>query len=127
MATPTYGGVALFGKSVSVKHNPNANAAQIAAFFGVNNVQTLDGGSRGRVFEITGCLYGATPAACVFAEQFLLSFGDGIGRTLIDTTGLPWSDVVFKREFTRQGQFMKDCTFPFGWILPYSCLFYGLS
>ena len=124
---PTYGGQPIFGQSVSVAHVPSANAAQLAAFFGVDNVQSLMGGRRGRVFEIRGCFVGITPAACVAAEQALLSYADGIARTLVDTTGTPWFNVVFKAEYSREGQFMKNASPSGGWLLPYRALFIGLS
>lgn len=127
MSIPTYGGSAVFGKAVTVSHVPNANAAQVAAFFGVVGVQAMDGGGRGRVFEISGLMTGGDPAGCVASELLLLTYADGIARILVDTTGTAWANVTFKGEYSRTGKFMTDCTSPGNWVLPYRAIFHGLT
>ena len=124
--TPYYGGFPVFGLAVSIHHVPNANAAQVAQFFGVAGVQAMDGGGRGRVFEVQGLLTGASPAGCVSSELFLLSFADGVARTLTDTTGISWPNVVFRGEYQRTGKFMTNCSGG-GWLLPFRCVLHGLT
>lgn len=126
MSTPTYGGSAVLGICCHINHIPNANASQIAAFFGVQGVQSMDGGSRGRVFEVSGILLGQTPAGCIASEILLLSYADGQARTLVDTTGVAWPNVVFRAEYSRTDKFMLNCTLG-GWLLPYRCVFHGLT
>jgi len=123
--TPTFGGAAIFGVATSVSHVPNATAAQEAAFFGIQGVQSLFGGTRGRAFEVSGVLSGDSPAGCVAAEILLLSYADGIARTLIDTTGTAWPSVVFHGQYQRTGPFAVAGGNN-GWILPFRCILRGL-
>lgn len=124
--TPSFGGLYLFGEAVHIEHTPNANAQQIAAFFGVTGVQSMTGGGRGRAFMIQGVLPGLNPALCVEAELYLLQFADGIARSLIDTVGIVWPNVVFHAEYQRVGGFLVNCTGG-GWLLPYRCVMHGLT
>lgn len=120
-------GVPIFGLAVSVKMQPNINAAQISAFFGLTGNQSLFGGGRGRGFMITGLLNGDSPAGCVVAEALLLSYADGLARTLTDPTGVSWGQVVFHGEYTRTSNEQYLLAFDGSWLLPYRCVLYGLT
>jgi len=124
-----YDGSPIFGLSVRCVHMPQENAMQMAAFFGVNALQSIMGGTRGRIFQISGLFYGPLPIDCVTQELFLLSYADGIGRTLIDTTGVSWSNVIFSGLYSRQnnGQFGVLCDGSGYFCLPYSCVFKGVT
>ena len=124
--TPTLGGYALFGVAVNVNMNPNANAYQLASFFGVQGVQGMDGGQRGRVFEITGVLVGETPAYVVAGATQLSSYADGVARIFQDTTGTAWPNVVYRNEFQWTGKFMEALNLG-GWCRPYRCVLHGLT
>lgn len=123
---PTFGFSAIFGTAVSIEHTPNANAQQVAAFFGVSGYQTLTGGARGRAFMVKGLLPGINPGACVQAELLLLQYADGIARVLIDPMGVEWPNVVFQGQYQRAGPFMVNCSYG-GWVLPYKAVLNGLT
>lgn len=99
MANPTYGGVSIFGLAVSIQMVPAPIEVQRTVFSGVHGVFQATGGSRGRRFLVEGVLGGVNLAACVTARDLLLSYADGIARTLLDTTGASWPFVVFNGEF----------------------------
>lgn len=124
---PSLGGEPIFGICVTIRMIPNANANQVAEFFGVNGYQSLDGGTRGRIFEVQGILTGVTPGLIVAgSEAALMSFANGNVNTLVDTVGVSWSNVVFKGEYVPGDQFM----FLPGlgvWGRPYRCVLRGLT
>jgi hypothetical protein len=118
----TYNGQAIFGYSVTMPHVVNPPAEQINAFFGVSGQQSLYGGTRGRVFEVSGLLYGADLIALNAAEDLFLSYIDGIARVLVDTRGRAWPNVIC-RTFQPQGRVIRDNR---GYYLPYRALLTGL-
>lgn len=125
MGFESYGGATIFGLAVHITHIPKANATQLDAFFGVNGNVTLFGGSRGRVFEISGVLYGVDEASLLAAEATLLSYADGIARTLIDPIGRVFANVIF------DGTYQPSADGP-KWnsnyvVLPYRAAFHGLT
>lgn len=126
MATPTLNGAAAFGAAVRMVHVPNANASMIAAFFGVQGVQSLDGGTRGRVFMVEGLMTGSNPPGVVANELALQSFANGGVYLLVDTTGIAWANVQFRNEFQPGDKFMWSPTL-FAWCRPYRAVLHGLT
>lgn len=124
--TPTFGGLAMFGQAVNMHMTPNANAAQIAAFFGVFGVQSLDGGQRGRIHEVTGLMVGATPALVQANEIQWEQFATGISQLLIDTTGLAWPNTVYRNEFSWDGRFLLIPAQGL-WCRSYRLILHGLT
>ncbi len=125
MGYESYGGADIFGVAVHIQHIPRATANQISSFFGVNGAVSLFGGSRGRVFEVTGVLVAPDIPTLIAYEQLLLSYGDGIARTLIDPIGRVFYNVYFQGEYVPYAEGNK-------WtdqytILPYRAVFYGLT
>ena len=132
LITPSYGGALIFGAAVSIRHVPNANAQQVDQFFGVTGTVTLFGGGRGRVFLVQGVLVALedgtdlqTISDLNALESVFLSYADGIARTLIDTRGRIWTNVIFKGEF--QPDPMGPKPTDFGWCIPYRAVFHGLT
>jgi hypothetical protein len=121
----TYDGADIFGAAVQFLQVAHPNAQQNNNFFGVSGTQTLFGGGRGRMFQIRGILLGSTIQDLNSAEAAILSYADGIARTLVDPRGRTWSNVIFRGEFT------PDSRGPYptasGWALPYKAVFHGLS
>jgi hypothetical protein len=124
MGIAYYDGNAIFGLAVAVQHLPNPSAQQTTGFFGVTGTQLVFGGGRGRVFQIKGVLIGVDLAGLAAAEATLLSYDDGIARTLTDCWGRNWPQVVFT------GQYQPDPVgprpFDGGWALAYRATFRGL-
>jgi hypothetical protein len=89
----SFGGVNIFGTAVSMSTADNPRANQLNAFFGLSGLESLDGGSRGRVTDVTGLLYGNSPAMLSSAETLFRSFNDRVARPLIDTLGATWPNV----------------------------------
>lgn len=118
-----YDGVALFGAAVRCRHVPTANATQVATFFGINGVQAVDGGPRGRLFEIEGVWIASNPATFRSYEAVLLSYADGKPRTLVDTLGYTWPFVAFRGELQtgRIGVAAGG-----DWAMPFKCVLHGL-
>ena len=115
----TYDGSNIFGGSVRVRMEQTESASQANEFFGVNGKQALFGGSRGRMFFIDGVLYGSTGSTLAAAIGLILSYDDGVGRVLVDSYGVSWPSVVF-RKFTPSERVLP------GYFLPYKAVFEGL-
>lgn len=107
---PSYGGVNIFGASVTMSTVDSPREKQINSFFGLSGIETLDGGSRGRVTEVGGILYGPGPAALAGAETTFRSFDDGVSRVLVDSLGTAWGNVVL-HSFRPMGRVRQS---PFG-------------
>ena len=123
--TPSYGEIEMFGLVTSMVHSPNVCALQTDSFFGIDGQIALFGGSRGRRFEIRGVLFDDDIEALNADEGLIHSYADGIPRTLVDTRGNEWENVIFLDEF------MPDPIGPRptdeGWCLPYRMVMHGLT
>ena len=90
---PNYGGVAIFGSAVSMATADITRQSQVNSFFGINGVETLDGGFRGRVTRTRGVLHGPSSLGLAAAENLFRSYNDGVTRTLVDNMGTAWTNV----------------------------------
>lgn len=132
---PTLDGSYVLGTACHVVHRPHPIAIQSDAFFGINGVVTLMGGSRGRMFEIRGIFVGngfddaSALAAVMDAEAVLLSYADGITRTFTDTQGRSWPNVIFEGHYQPDPSGPRPCADANGyaWCLPFVCELRGLS
>ena len=123
---PTYGGSPIFGTAVRIRHNPNPSAQQIDAFFGQTGQLGLFGGGRGRMFLIQGVFVEETVADIGADLGNIMSYQDGIARSLSDTMGRTWSNVIF------EGQLQEDPAGPVAgaggvWVMSYKMSMRGLS
>lgn len=120
----TYNGENIFGVATRCRHVVNPRAQQVDSYFGVNGVRVLDGGGRGRTFQVRGVLVGASMAELADAEARFADYADGVARVFVDSRGRSWSSVVFR------GEFFADPSGPYpvsgGWGLPYRATFHGL-
>ena len=93
----TYDGGNIFGSAVRVRMEVNPSATQINGFFGVSGTQSLYGGTRGRVFLVSGVL--TAPDADTLSAYIatILSYDDGIGRVFVHPVYGSWPLVVFRR------------------------------
>lgn len=94
---PTYGGVAIFGPTPVIHTVDDERATMEAAFGGVNGIESLDGGSRGRVTTITGWLIGSDIDDLAAFMVGFRALNDGIARILTDTYGNAYPNVLLKR------------------------------
>jgi hypothetical protein len=90
---PSYGGVNMFGTAVTMTTADHPREKQLNSFFGLSGLEMLDGGSRGRVTEVKGLLYGPSPLALAASESTFRSYDDGVTRNLIDSLGTNWANV----------------------------------
>jgi hypothetical protein len=93
--TPTYGGLPIFGRSPIVLVQDTDPARQENAYPGINGIESLPMGTRGRFIVVTGTHVAPTPAELVSAQNFFRSFKDGRPRPLMDTAGYiwPWAEL----------------------------------
>jgi len=122
----TIDGSPVFGYAVNVVHNPHPNAQQINEFFGINGVQTLFGGSRGRTFMISGVLADVDLPSINDDEALLLSYADGLPHTLVDNRGRVWFNVIFRGEYQPFEQGPRWLAGG-GYCLPYKLTMTGLT
>jgi hypothetical protein len=125
MATAYFDGNSVFGLAVKVQQTKNPSAQQINAFFGVTGTQMIYGGGRGRVFMISGVLIGSDLTELNAAESTLLSYDDGIARTLTDPWGRSWPYVVSSGDYHADPAGPRP--FDGGWAIAYRCTFRGLA
>lgn len=92
-----YGGNAIFGYAVKMRTVTNPTAQQLNAFFGLDGVQSLFGGMRGRYTEVDGVLRGGSLAELNAAIGQFESYFDGISRVLVDNFGNAWPQVLMDR------------------------------
>jgi len=90
---PSYGGVNFFGTAVIMNTADHPRERQVNSYFGLSGLETLDGGARGRVTEVSGLLFGPTPGALALMESTFRSYSDGLTRVLVDSLGSNWSNV----------------------------------
>jgi hypothetical protein len=119
----TYNSDSIFGLAVTIVHELNPPAEQLNAFFGVTGTQSLYGGLRGRVFLISGLLWGTDMGALNTAEAVYLNYCDGKARTLVDTRGRTFPSVLLK-PLQPQGRVLQDGR---GLFLPYRGVANGLA
>lgn len=126
MGIAYYDGQPIFGLAVKVQHTLNPSAQQLNTFFGVSGQTLVYGGTRGRVFLISGVLVGGDLSALTAAEALLLSYDDGIARTLVDCWGRQWPAVVFRGQYAADPNGPQTLAGGAGVGLPYKCTFAGL-
>lgn len=90
---PSYGGIPIFGAAVSMATADITRQGQVNSFFGINGLEMLDGGFRGRVTRVRGVLHGPSALGLAGAENLFRSLNDGMARTLVDSLGMTWAHV----------------------------------
>jgi hypothetical protein len=122
----TLDGSPVFGDAVNVVHNPRPNVQQRNEFFGINGQQTLFGGTRGRVFMISGVLVADDLGGINSLESSLLSYADGLPHTLVDNRGRVFQNVLFCGEYQPYAGGPRPLAGG-GYCLPYKLVMEGLS
>jgi hypothetical protein len=119
-------GLPVFGLVNHVVHRPRPNAHQLNIFFGINGEQSVFGGMRGRIFEISGVFVADDISDLNALETALLSYADGNVHTLVDDRLRVWSNVIFRGEYTPSE--MGPRPLPGGgFALPFTCTMEGLT
>ena len=92
------------------------------------------GGSRGRSFQVSGVLYDVDIPTLnadedVFTPGVDGSVADGVARTLADTRGRSWANVIYLGQFTPDPMGPRPAVWAgaSGWAMPYRAVFHGLS
>lgn len=91
----TYDGSPIFGLAVRMKTTVNPAADQVNSFFGIGGMESLFGGTRGRVTLVEGVLWGADVPSLAALEENFISYNDGLARVLVDTRGVTYDQVKF--------------------------------
>ena len=89
----TYGGNNIFGSAVTMATSDNPRSKQLNTFFGLNGVESLDGGARGRTTQVTGILSWDSAAGLAALESSFRKYNDGVARMLVDNLGNVWTNV----------------------------------
>lgn len=89
----SYAGMSIFGAGVLMSTSDSPRECQVNAFFGINGLETLDGGFRGRITRVQGVLHGASALLLAAAEGLFRSYNDGLARPLVDNLGTIWPSV----------------------------------
>ena len=109
---PSFGGVNIFGTAVNMTTTDNPREKQLNSYFGLSGLESLDGGLRGRVTNVSGLIY-ATSSATLGSLEFLFrSYNDGVARALLDTLGTTWMSVRLD-SFTPVGRVRQS---PYGFM-----------
>jgi hypothetical protein len=88
MATASYNGLFLFGRSVRTKRTGDPAATQETAYPGLDGVESTPLGKRGKFIVLTSVLYSQVSSADLNAQMRTIeSFDDGIARPFVDTFG----------------------------------------
>lgn len=103
----TFGGSDIFGRAVTIVTEDLQLDRQENAFCGLNGVESLTIGERGLFSTATGLLVGSTSGDLAAAENTFRTYRDGIARTLVDTFGNSWSNVILEA-FAPQGRVRQD-------------------
>lgn len=103
----SFGGTIIFGTAITMSTVDNPREKQLNAFFGLSGLESLDGGSRGRVTHVSGLLFGNSPLLLAGAESLFRSFNDGAVHPLVDTLGVAWSNVRLE-SFQPQGRIRQS-------------------
>lgn len=105
----TYGGANIFGDDVRMKTEMAPAQSQRVAFFGLSGIVNLHGGDRGRTTVVRGTIVGASPFLRSQAIGTFESYRDGVARTLVDTDGVSWGNVLLEG-FSEAGDRLYDAT-----------------
>ena len=92
----SYGGVNVFGTGVSFSTTDRPRELQLNSYFGLSGIESLDGGSRGRLTTASGVLFAPSLQALASLEANLRNLSDGLGRDLVDETGTRWQNVLLE-------------------------------
>ncbi len=93
----------IFGVSTTVAVAENPRAAQQNTYPGLNGVEELDQGHRGRIMMISGRLLSPNGAALAAAEADIRSYNDGATHTIVDNFGGTWENCKME-SFEPQGR-----------------------
>lgn len=120
---PSFNGVALFG-IVQMATASVERERQINAFFGLQGVESIDGGFRRRITTANGLHVCNSAAELAAVQELFRSYEDENAYPLVDTRGVAWSNVVLLG-FNPSGKIMRS---PSGRALQYySAQFLHLS
>jgi hypothetical protein len=120
----SYGSVGIFGTSASMTTSDNIRECQVNSFFGINGLETLDGGFRGRITRVRGMLAGESTLLLAAAEGLFRSYNDGVARVLVDNLGTAWPNVKLLR-FQPFGRIRQSADGTF--FRAYQALFFHLT
>ena len=124
--TPLFDGNAIFGLAVRVVQEPVPIEVQRSTYFGLAGAKSLYGGSRGRMFQVTGLLQGNDPDGLVAAENAIRNYADGFKYQFKDTFGRVYDQVMFHGDIKMDPRGPGyDCQTG-GWIIAYALTLIGL-
>lgn len=84
---PSFNGVNIFGRCVTMSTQVNPRRVQLNGFSGLNGIEMIDLGSEGKTTQVRGLLAGANASALGSAETLFRSYLDGVAYSLVDLYG----------------------------------------
>lgn len=99
---PSFDGLTgFFGAAYKISTSNVERSTQINEFFGLDGIEALDGGFRGRITVATGIAYGDTINDVASVIETIRGYDNGLYYTLIDSAGVTWP-LVRLRTFNYQ-------------------------
>jgi hypothetical protein len=92
----TFGNQAIFGTGVTFSTSNRPRQTQVNSFFGINGVEVIDGGNRGRETIVSGTLIAPDSASLSQSESVFRNLADGVARELVDSSGNTWQNVLLE-------------------------------
>lgn len=117
----TYGGSAIFGAAVRILPSMAGIRVKRSGFFGLEGIFQIYGGGAGGTITVDGILYSATPDGVDTLLTTFQSYADGVARTLVDTTGTSWPNVVLDTVIPTGQRYVNGITG--NYELPYKATF----
>lgn len=102
-----FGGQSVFGRVLFMRTIQLPRALQINTYCGLNGLESIDCGSRGRSTHVRGLLIGHSLVELLAAEVLFADLMDGVARTLVDSNNATWENVLL-RTFSVQGRILTS-------------------
>jgi hypothetical protein len=90
---PSFNALPIFGSGVTMQTAENPREEQLNAFFGLDGLESLDGGDRGRTTHVRGVLFGPGLVGLNTSQAAFRALKDGKAYPLLDTRGYTWQNV----------------------------------
>ena len=121
---PSFNGEDIFGVATKMRRDTDQRDQQLNGFPGINGLESLDMGMRGRNTTVEGMLYGFDKYSLGQAILYFESYIDGHAYVLVDKFGIAWANVKLE-QFQYDPKIGIDAYY--GLMVRYSAVFHHLT